>query len=437
MISSSFLRKWLAIGTGVGVEIGPSALSVSVVRVRPHGARLLGYTRIENYKERPAAEWGAEYAAFLRKAGASHVAATVLLPREEVIVRQVQFPGVKDQDLAAAISFQIDSLHPYPEGEAVYDWARVGSTSTVLIGIARAEVIQRYLALFVEAGIRVAAFSFSASILYSGSRILNTPPPDGFVALLHHREEGSFEVYGESPARPILSATFELPQERAHLLAAAELRLPADLPAQTFRDVLPSPRNANQEEEIDSLAYAAALVSACSHLSLKTNLLPVEQRSTSSRAMYIPTAILAVALVLVAAGLAVQGAWEDSRYLRAIEKEIAALEQKVKRGSAADREVDRIRARARLLDEFRQRTHADLEVLKEATRLLPPPIWLNGLDITRTNVTFAGQAEQAAGLLKVLDSSPLFSNSDFTLGITRVGGMEAFRIRSVREGAKQ
>ena len=56
---------------------------------------------------------------------------------------------------------------------------------------------------------------------------------------------------------------------------------------------------------------------------------------------------------------------------------------------------------------------ADLDVLNELTRLLPPPVWTSAVEIYPDSVVISGEAEQAAPLLKVLDSSPLFQNSEF------------------------
>ena len=78
------IRKWLAFGSGVGIEVGSADLTVSVVRMRPSGATVLGVETIENFRGRPAAEWGRQYGEFVRKHGAVHVAAVVLVPRQEV-----------------------------------------------------------------------------------------------------------------------------------------------------------------------------------------------------------------------------------------------------------------------------------------------------------------------------------------------------------------
>lgn len=435
MTLSPSLRKLLSFGTGVGIEIGARDLAVTVANVRPGGIRVLAAGAIA-FRSRPAAEWGAELAGFLAKAGVAHVAATVVLPRQEVIVRQIQLPGVADKDVASALAYQVDSLHPYGEDEAAYDWARLGSSANFLIALARKEVVEQYATLFGEAGIRVASFTCSAAALYSGARLLRTPPEGGFLALLQH-EDSAFEAYGESPARPVFSAAFDMPAARVQVLAVSELRLPVDQPALPVSEILPTPQSVPEEAPLKAVSFAAALTGACPWLGLPANLLPATQRDTSSRIMYVPSIVLASILVLMLAALAVQAAWEDRRYMSALRAEAGKLEPKVKQAAGMDRRTQLARTRTALLDEFRRRSRADMDVLREATRLLPPPIWLNSIEITRSTVIFGGEAEQAAGLLKVLDASPLFENSDFSLGIQRVGSMEAFRIRSNREAPRK
>ena len=68
-------------------------LKVTIVRVRRSETAVIGAATVTDYKTRPAAEWGAELATFLRQVGAAHIAATVLLPRRDVIVRSVHAAG--------------------------------------------------------------------------------------------------------------------------------------------------------------------------------------------------------------------------------------------------------------------------------------------------------------------------------------------------------
>ncbi|MGE5645903.1 MAG: hypothetical protein ACM336_08950 [Acidobacteriota bacterium] len=428
-------RKLLAIGSGVGIEIGSEDLTVAAVRARPSGARLLGSATIAGFRGRAAAEWGAIYSDFLKRAGAGHLSATVLLPRHEVIVRLLSMPGVADRDLAAAIEFQIDSLHPFPEGQAVYAHARMGEGGAVLVAIARRDTLDRYVALFAEAGVKVSSFTFSGAVLHSAARLVTRPPAGGFVSFLE--KDGALEAYGESGARAIFSATFDAPRERAVELAASELRLePGFEPIETTA-LLPAPKGAPQEFDFsrNALAYAAALAGACPRLALPVNLLPKEFRVSNSRVMYVPAAVLALAVVACIAALAAINPIEDRRYMRGLEAEIRKLEPLANRAGALDKTIEATRARTRLLDDFRRHSKADLETLEGLTKLIEPPAVLNSLELTRNTVTLGGAAEQASALLKLFDGSSLLEGSRFVVPITRQGKFEAFRVRAARKGA--
>ena len=109
------------------------------------------------------------------------------------------------------------------------------------------------------------------------------------------------------------------------------------------------------------------------------------------------------------------GAWEDRKYAEALHDEIRRLDPAARRPMAIDREITVARQRAQMLDSFRKRTQADLDALNEVTHLLPPPGLVISMELTRDQIRLNGEAEQAAGLLRVLDKSPLFEASDFAL----------------------
>jgi len=77
-----------------------------------------------------------------------------------------------------------------------------------------------------------------------------------------------------------------------------------------------------------------------------------------------------------------------------------------------------------------------MDVLNELTRILPPPTWLNLLEITRAQVTIAGETGQTAPLLKVIDDSPLFQGTEFAMPPLRTPAGEAFRIRTTRRAGR-
>jgi Tfp pilus assembly protein PilN len=427
------VRKLLEFGSGVGIAIGATDLEVVVARVRPTGVRVLGRLVIEGFAGRPAAEWGGEYSQFLKSVGAGHLCATVLLPRREAIVRQLALPGVAARDTESAIRLQIDTLHPYGDDEVVWGWSALPD-GAVLLGIARRAAIEHYMELFTAAGIAVSSFTFPAAAVHTAVRLNGHRDGEGFVGL-GRTPAGALEVYGESPWRPVFSAEFEMPAERAAALALAELRLPPETQPSTLEDLLPRPIANPVENDLsrNALPYATALAGACPRLAPAANVLPREYRRSHTRAMVVPTAVLA-GLALVALGaMILWPKFEDRRYLKTLEAQIASVQPSAARAAALERETDRTRARTGLLDQYRARTRADLDTLNELTRLVEPPAWTNAIELTRDAARINGEAPQAAPLLKILDSSPLFRNSQMDMDQhAATGAGEVFQIHTSR-----
>jgi len=426
----SQLRQLVAFGTGAGIQIAGPDLEVAIARVRPTGVQVLARTTIPRFRERPAAQWGAEYSALLGKLGTPHLSATVLLPRPEVIVRQITLRGVETKDLEAAIAFQLDGINPYGDREVLFGWTPLGEGG-VLVGIVLRETVDRYLDLFTEAGIATGSFTFVAAAIHGAIRLSAAPPRD-FVALGRGAGSG-VEVYGESHARPVFSAEFDLPPAKAAALAAAELRLAPETAPLTLESLLPAPRVNPVENDLaaNPLPYAVALASACPRLAQSANLLPSERRESASHGIFIPTAVVAAALLIVLGATLAWPGYEQRQYLKQLDAEIAQLRPQAARAAVLDRQTAHTRACALLLDEFRSRTRSDLDAIGELSRLLPPPVWANTIELSRDAVMVIGEADQAAPLIKVLDASPLFRNSEFN-GISKVQNAETFRLRAQR-----
>jgi Tfp pilus assembly protein PilN len=425
-------KKWLAIGTGIGIEIGCDDLTVTVVRVRPSGVRVLGELTIPHFREQAAADWGAAYSAFLQKLGVAHLAATILLPRDEVTVRQISLPGVADKDLASAVRFEIDSLNPHSEEEVAFDWARIGKTPSVLIAIVLRSVVDRYAALFSQAGVKTASFTFSAPAIYSALRLFSVPPTDGLLAL--EPAEAGLEVYGESPTRPIFSARLDQPLERVRTLAVSELRLPPETEAASLRDRLPLSLAApdTYDPSRACLSYSAALSATGLLRPISVNLLPAEHRRSASRLRYVPTAALAAVVLLFAVAALAYPSYSDRHYAGLLETQIRIFAPLARKAVEADRETASQRNRAQTLDNFKQQTRQDLDALNALTHLLAPPSWLNSLQLSRSAVSITGQTDQAAALIKLLDGSRQFQGSSFSLPLQKSGSNEIFSIRASR-----
>ncbi|MCU0246558.1 MAG: hypothetical protein MUC42_08285 [Bryobacter sp.] len=425
------VRRWLSLGSGVGIELDRNSLRAMIVRIRPKELSVSQGFLVENFREHPAAEWGAEYAKFLALENAAHLAAMVILPRDEVILRTISLPGVAPKDLPNAVAFQMDGLHPWAEEDAVTAWSPLTGANSVLVAAMRRDHYDRYLNLFQEAGIKIAGFTTKAAATYGALRF--SGPAPGEVLTVEERPEGT-EIYGESPARPLYSVI--APATTEHLLtrARAELRIAPETPAVDWNALLPAPGASPVVPEWTG-AYAAALSAATPLFRLPFNLLPESLRVSSSRLRLVPTAVLAGLLALLGTALAFESRLENQRLLDTLRGEIARLETQARRAPALDRDIMTTRAQLESLAYFKQRTKLDLDTMAELTRIIAPPGWASMTEITAEEVMLSGEAEQATNLLQQLDASPLFASSEFAapLSPSPQKGLELFRIRMKRE----
>ncbi len=412
-------QQWTWFGSAAGIEIVGDQLRVAAVRLRPQGVTVLGTEMIERFQDRPASGWGMEVASFLRRYGLDGRPLMVVLPASEAISRTVLLPGVSKADLAAAVDFQLDGLHPYGDGAAATAWAPLARPGSVLAAAARREVLESYRALFAEAGVLLAGFTTPAAAIQAARRY--TPPVAELLAVAER--EGEIWLYGESAAMPLFWGVTDAPRERAETLARAQLRLSA-VDVTPLADVLPG----------GEIAAAAALMAARPGGTL--NLLPEADRAVLSRWRAVPAAVLSVVALALAGALAAFPQIEEQRLVAALNSETARWETPARRARQLEAERQAALQRVNQMRQFRQRTKQDLDALLEATRLIAPPAWAGRLDLTRTTLAVAGEAGQATELLQLFDQSPLFQNSEFVapLARSRESQLDNFQLRAQREG---
>ncbi|MGQ9919424.1 MAG: PilN domain-containing protein, partial [Bryobacteraceae bacterium] len=181
------------------------------------------------------------------------------------------------------------------------------------------------------------------------------------------------------------------------------------------------------------VAWAAALAAACPPLGTPGNLLPEALRASSSRAQYVPTAVLASALALLGVAMIADSAWMDRQYRMRLEAEMARLAPAAQEVEKLDRQLAAAVKRIELLEGYRRRTRTSLDTLLELTGMIEPPGWLMSLQMAADQVTLWGESPRADELLKKLDASPRFHSAEFTAPLSRGAGGDVFRIRARRE----
>lgn len=454
------------LGTGCGIEIRGDVLRVTVVRARRSGIEVQGYLEIPGFGERRASEWGAEYHTFLESLQLAHLSASVALPRSQVIVRELVIPTVSKKELSVAVDYQVENLHPFEPSEACYAFAPLqpieGKTTSLPLAvvIAKKKSVDAYADLFEAAGIAVESFTVTAASFFGAMRVRWDIPPQPFLVADFSTE--GLELYGEGTGRSLLSTWFgvgQIPSPHTLSLTGSDLRLEMDDEAKftcvgetsektnstaispekfdvcRVEDLLPLPTVApvNFDTKNTAMSYAVALDAACPRMGWRVNLLSAERRKKNSRWMYLPTAALVAACLLLAFGSLLRGWIQDGNYVRAIKTEMAKLSLTVEQVNTLDTETNKRREKYATLEILDSRTGSDLQIMSELSNLLPDTVWLTVLEMDDSGVRIRGMADSASPLLVLINEASNLVDAEF-LGsiVTTKDGLERFQMAAKR-----
>lgn len=480
------IESWLQ--TGIGIDCEGETFRAMYVRRQWNRLRVVDRLEIPEYRKLEAAECGRLYRAFLRKHGLKSPQTVVALPRSAALLRSLTFPQTVEKELARAVEYQLDSLHPFEEGEVYWDfavwkwppagaWGKLSANAAesgrgrleTIVGIAERKQVDAAAAWFEEAGIPVSQFGVAAALWIAMLwPRLQAAFPNTAVFFLLNASASRTEFIGYAPGRePIwqevagLSDSVESangileevkrelelarsalrvsPEERPPLVVCgsrtpgASALAAGDFPFRIVpvEQLLPvSAMGAGGLGRTEpSVALAAALAAASAKSLLPFNLLPAERRTYESPLVHLPTYALASLVVLLTLALGLRGPFQDWLYSRHLEREMEALRPRLQELEVTQTNTDAARARLQLLASTRQSVALPLEILNELTRILPQDIWLQQLAYDGDTVTLNGFAPAASGLLQTLAASPYFENPQFRSSISRTQeGREVFMI---------
>ena len=452
-------RRFLPRRTGCGIAVRGADLVVVVARVAGDGVEVVGRAELRSFRERPPAEWGAEYSRFLESIGQGHLRANLAVPRSEVELRLLSFPPMSRSDLAKAIEIQLHDLHPYGEAPiyksfAVIDRVTSNSQQHVVVAVTEAHRIEGYSERFAEASIDLAGCTVSANALQAATAQSADSADAPF--LLADRRGSTLEVYGASEEIPFLSSSLHLDgveldgalrlaREGLGVRSGRRVSLgysgagDADLAPPGIEVVpverlvaAPSRQVEGFDLKRDAVAMGAAILSAEGRRGHGLNLLPPAARKRMSVAPLVPRLVLGGALGVVAVLLAVLPTIQDWRYAERLRNETAKLETTaaVLAGEVSDIAV--LQERYRWLLERQERTRSDLDLIREISEILPDSAWLTALRIEEDKIVLTGMAAEADPLLSLLSSSPPVGQARFVRSPTRRERAEQFQIEAQR-----
>ncbi len=478
------------LGTSIGIAIRGNHLEVVCLRGRGRRVTVSGFLRIEDFLTRPVGEVAQQYQRFRKENHALTSSAMVALPRGAGLLRILDLPAEVAPNLAQAVAYQVDSLHPFEEGSVYFDYAvlpeppaEAGGNGTgagsngqrgrlrVAVALVERGTLDRLYQWCCQAGIDVAGFTFSTAALYQA---LNGPGGRRPLVVLSNggetQGEPALEILGIAADGAFYSkevaSTAPLPREIE--FCAAELRVQREenpfvlsigdgtLPpiewgqnarlGEGFLAVTPEVRPAGRESRPRQaefrlrehfVAYAAALTGLERRLpgmapppGLRWNLLPVEKRIYRSHWAYTAAYVLAALVLALGATWAATGWVQDRLYASWLNSEINRLAPRVQYLERLDSRQQSQLLKLGLLQGQKQDITQKLEAWRELTRLLPATAWLQSLQFTENQVLASGQADAASGLLQLINQSAYFQQPEFLGAIAKnAEGKEVFQVR--------
>jgi len=160
-------------------------------------------------------------------------------------------------------------------------------------------------------------------------------------------------------------------------------------------------------------------------------LIPGELRFQRNYLQFVPTVVLLVLVTLLGMFAWAREPYQQSLYAARLDQEVRRLAVEVRPVAAQEAQLNRVSDRLKALDGIVRGRDANLEALRELSRLLPKGTWLTSYSSQDNVVTIGGFSESAASIQKLLEDSTVFRDAQFTSSITRdASGKDRFAIRA-------
>ncbi len=160
------------------------------------------------------------------------------------------------------------------------------------------------------------------------------------------------------------------------------------------------------------------------------NLLPKEKcYKQNKKALIFQSSLIAIILLLLSCSL-ILPVWFYYDSGRVLENEIKTLKIKASAVQELQNKMAILSEKTDWLIAQKKKYPPLIEILETVSKLLKDDTWLTILDYKNEKLHLTGESPAASTLIKVLESSPLFSNADFESTVTKnkTTGLERFRI---------
>ncbi|MDA2933888.1 PilN domain-containing protein [Acidobacteria bacterium AH-259-D05] len=426
--------------SAVGIEIRGSSLAFAVVSKGLQGYVLRSCGRIDDYKELPPSDLYAWVQQFEETGGLDRENVILGLPRDQVVIRQIELPLDVEENLDQVVRFQLEKFEPGDEEQSYCDYVvleRNVAEKKLLIQtiMVPRPFLDEYLHLFRELNLYPAAIRVSSVGLFhlfsahdekypqKDPYLVLAIDPDGveFVLVTGPEKFFSEKILVSQDDLTFEKILQELDRFFSHLDVAweglARIYLSGSLAEEfmeEFRErfedceLLSKQLNLKRQGVSNSKmagcvgAVGLAISGTSKSLPGKINLIPREKRVIAERPSLVTTLVLAGLLVIMGLAVSTRDYFQQRRLLDQVETQIQALQTEVDRTMALRSEMEDRRAELDELRDFMEDHQKVLLVLKELTERIPDNSFLQNINIQGDRITINGFSGSASSLLKIL-----------------------------------
>jgi Tfp pilus assembly protein PilN len=402
--------------------------------------------------------------------GTARTEVTLCIPKSWAVIKTAEFPSTVKENLPAVVSYEIDRLTPFSPEEAFFDFkviADTGERLTLLVMVARADMILPYLAALSENGFEVGGITVDLAAMCSLCRYADRKADAIFIGIDGRGYEGALSLNGS--IMQAFAQTFaadddngraeELSSVIAPLADTAKsrggsprvyayfreknpslqelLKLRIAAPVTVLGGSIPGLRVSTSSKNVPFTA-AGSLLQSLWPKADGFNLLQKGSREKQKTPVLL-SAILVVAILSMAALYTIRPLRVEEGRLREIERQLVLKKAEVRKIEALKKEIAALQTDISTIRQFKENRPPALDLLKELTVLIPKSAWLSHARITETTADIEGHSPSSTDLLPKLEASKFFTKAEFASPTfrDRKEGTERFNIKMELEGVRK
>ena len=393
----------------------------------------------------------------------------ICLPQEQAVAQEITLPLAAESNLQQVLNYEIERYLPFRREDVYYDYVRTsnkGDKIALMLFAVPKKTLAPLLGALASLGVKVLGVETTVTAMANLLLFCGGDTGEPIVAVGGHN--GDLELVGvqnrNGSWRPMAELLFSYwltgsnlaPGARRELLQQCVKTATKLFSWGAGRDALVSSngkelvsedlvvagnqklRGSLQIDHASVLPAVGAALRGLRETSFAGNVLLAEAKD-GQRAGILTYVNAALAALLVL-GLCAWGATypiKDELRLRQLQAEVQKIEPSVTALRREEEALKKARTEQSFFMSLDQRRGEVLRVLDELTKVVPASAYLSNLRFRAGSVEVQGSAENASGLIPLLERSPIFENVGFNAPSNRGrDNRETFSLKAELEHAK-